>query len=192
MKKIFAVILPLFLLAAMAGCTPEPTESSPPPSTEPSTFATPESYSVDWEMTAYLIELDGSIAASFPLRVTDEMWSEGPNFYHDLALHVSEEVYDYFPYMINGGDAEDNPQRRDMYDKPGDFRVDGYILDRRDSTPAYAQLVLNTEKEYFLGWFGEEYGRLLVACTNPNEGPADVLAHFQEYLTLRRIEVQID
>lgn len=197
MKKILAMILSVLLLAAAAGCAPVPTEPGTTASTAPSAPATPDSFSVDWEMTAYMVNLDGTVETSFPFQFQDTIRVEDPYVYHKYVIRMPEDVAEDFRYFIyyDGYIPEEEIEEKMMVrdpisEKPGDFMIGHYIYDKENNDPAYMDMILNTDKEYLLVWFEKGNGPLLVACADPSEGPADVLAHYQEYLRLRGIEVQ--
>ena len=44
------------------------------------------------------------------------------------------------------------------------------------------QMLINSEKEYYLGIFEVGYARYLVACTDPNITAEEILTHFRVYL----------
>ena len=180
MKKyrLLALLLAMALLAGilLPGCTPAPTEPSTPPSTEPSTPATPESYSVDWEMKAYVCYPTGTTTDFFSIHLDGTILEEADDTYLQLNLDLPES-FRFQPAALS--------------DEKGALRIDGdaglYIArsvydDRHTEAPAECIWAIDTEKEYFIAYWGDAFGHFLVATADPKANYNDVLRHFRDFI----------
>lgn len=166
--KRFSIILTyaILLICGIVGCSPAPTE---PPQ--------PEEISIDWNMTAFLIQADGTVIDSFPIVVKDNIRVQKDYTEHEFEAKLP----DSFRYNAI---SSNNKEKKLVTDQPGDFTLNPFVYDKKFNAPAASAMALNTEKEYFLGYWGEEFGLYLVACTNPDVNPTDIIDHFQEFLNL--------
>ena len=62
---------------------------------------------------------------------------------------------------------------------PGDFVTCGYTDKRHEAGSAWTVWGINTEKEYFIAYWGEDFGQFVVASTDPDVQPEEILEHFR-------------
>ena len=180
MKKyrLLALLLAMALLAGilLPGCTPAPTEPSTPPSTEPSTPATPESYSVDWEMKAYVCHPTGTTMDFFSISLDGTILEKADDTYLQLNVDLPE-TFRFQPtapseakgdLCIGGG--------------PGQYIARSVYQNQETGASAECIWAIDTEKEYFIAYWGDEFGQFLVATADPNSDYYDVLRHFRDFI----------
>ena len=134
---------------------------------------------VHWEMTAFVLNVDcrvvdtGTMCITGYIRENSEMYShlvldidfpEGFRFFDSIPG-----PYGYFGYRIFTKD-------------PNDYCFHGATYDTVINQSEFTDYAINTEKEYYFGFFGTGGVQYLLACTDPNVTAEEILAHFQEYL----------
>ena len=134
--------------------------------------------SIDWNMTAYQITPEGDIVASFPITVKGDIWEEGTV----LALGMDINWGDSFRYQYVAPNNGDTISFIHPTDKAIDFCAASHIYDRVGNRPAFCIYSIAPEKEYHIAYWGKEFGYYLVAATDPNVEPADILAYFADCL----------
>ena len=134
---------------------------------------------VDWEMTAYLVQADGTVTDTSTMGITGYI-REHSEMYSHLVLDSDFPAGFRFDSMIPG------PYGNFGYcvftKDPNDYCFNGVAFDTVTNVFGHADYAINTEKEYYFGFFGTGGVQYLVACTDPNVTAEEILAHFQDYL----------
>lgn len=169
MRKVLILLVSLVLFTSiLAGCKSAP--------------KLPVNLTVDWSMTAFLIRSDGTVTDTFPMTISGTIRKEETDSYLDLDIDVPED-FRYIFYAEDGG----SPCLDSQSHQSGDFILGGCDYDRIKNAPAMSYWAVNTEKEYFISYWGAEFGQYLVAATNPDVTPAEIMEHFEKFVELYSI-----
>jgi len=136
----------------------------------------PPSGELDWIMTAYQITADGAVENSFSMTISGSILDKDDRPYLSLSINLP----DTFRYKFANADPDGDPFMEST--AGGDLYALDFTYDRVENAPAACQYAINIEKGYFLAWWGEDFGDYLVAATDPATPPADIMAHFEEYI----------
>lgn len=164
MRKFLNLLISIVLLLAItAGC-----ESAP---------ELPVDLAVDWSMTAFVVKEDGTVADTFAMTINGTIRKEETESYLNLDINVPKEFRFWFKTAEAGSDLCLNSRAQ----QPGDFILGSYTYDRIENAPAMSDWAVNTEKEYFIAYWGKAFGRYLVAATDPDAAPEDIMKHFENF-----------
>lgn len=136
--------------------------------------------SVDWNMHATLLTADGTAEDSFDLPVAGVISELDDRHYLNLEVDLPKSI----PYMMSIAEPNGDPVEQDLLEREGDYITWGYCYDVNVNAPAPMMWGINTEKKYFIAYWGEDYGKFLVASVDPNVKPAEIMEHF-DYLIER-------
>lgn len=134
--------------------------------------------SVDWNMHATLVMADGTTGDSFALPVSGTIVQTDDTGPYSHYLNLNVELPKSIPYRMSICEPDGDPVFRDIWDSEGDLATQGFCYDEKANAPAMMMWAINTEKQYFIAYWGEEYGNFLVASVDPNVGPAEIMSHF--------------
>lgn len=140
----------------------------------------PKKQTVDWDMTAFVVQEDGTVEDTFPMTIIGTIRREETESYLDLEIDVPREFRYSFKAEDDGYYCINSKARQS-----GDFILSCYTYDKSENAPAYIEWAVNTEKEYFIGYWGKGYDRFLVAVADPDATPEDVMEHFEEWVALQ-------
>jgi hypothetical protein len=134
---------------------------------------------VSWEMTAFMLKADGTVANTGTMRITGYIryYNERINY---LVLDIDFPEGFRFDTSIPG--PYGNIGYHIMTDDPNDHVFHDYYYDSITHDFTFNEAMINSEKEYYLGIFDVGYARYLAACTDPNTTADEILAHFWDYL----------
>lgn len=137
--------------------------------------------SVQWNMHATLVMADGTVESSFSLPVAGTILETEDTAPYCHYLNLEVDLPDSIPYSMKI--AEPNGDLVDPYifDREGDMATEGFCYGIKDDSIAWMTWAINTEKQYFIAYWGKEYGKYLVASVDPNVKPAEIMEHF-DYL----------
>ena len=144
----------------------------------------PVNLTVDWSMTAFLIRADGTVTDTFPVTITGTIRKEETESYLKLDIDVPKDFRYSFKIAEPDGDLCFNA----LALQPGDFILGSYTYDRIKNAPAMSNWAVNTEKEYFISSWGEEFGQYLVGSTDPDVMPEDIIEHFERFVEINPIK----
>ena len=138
------------------------------------------SLSVAWEMTGFVVKKDGTLVDTFPMAVNGTILEEQDASY--LRLNVA--LPNHFRYQFATADDGDGDICMQDYRAhwPNDFVTNSYTYDKTRNDLALASWAVNTDKEYFIAYWDDAFGQYLVATTNPDVTPADIMAHFEHFV----------
>lgn len=160
----------------------DPTEpfqtGTEPTDTQPSEPRPDDVLSVDWKMTASVIQPDGTVVETYPMTANGTIEEEAPFIYPKLDIKLEGDFRFVFKIAEPDGDISTNG----LAQWPGDYTTNGSCYDKTVNKPAPVAWAVNTQKEYFIAWFGEEYGMYVVAATDPAVQPDEILAHFELFV----------
>ena len=131
---------------------------------------------VDWNMTAFLVKEDGTVTKTFSIAVSGTIEKEESASYLKLDIELPKD----FRYSFARAGKNGNICAGRAYHS-GDFVTNGYTYDKVANAPAAASWAVNTEKEYFIAYWGEDFGRYLVAATDPDITPEEIMEHFEKF-----------
>ena len=178
--KLTALLLGLILMAGLLlpGCTPEPTEPSTPPTqpSMPTEPTEPDPVSVDWEMKAYVCHPTGTTTDFFSIRVDGTILEEADATYLQLNFGLPED-FRYQPTAPSDAKGE-----LCIGGGPGQYIAKSVYQNRETGAPAECIWAIDTEKEYFIAYWGDEFGQFLVATADPKSDYIDVLRHFRDFI----------
>ena len=181
-KAILLLILLLCVSLLLASCVGEVEPEMPTvPMSEPPTEPTPElPAEVHWEMHAYLVNTAGRVQDRFSMDINGSIVEiNGKPF---LQLNITPDPEKNFPYRFQIPEPNGDPCSALWPAGPGDYGTQGGCYYTPENKGASVVWAVNVEREIFIAWFGEEYGQLLVASTDPDVTPTDILAHFDPFL----------
>ena len=174
--KLWSFLLVIILIFALCcGCTPGPTEPATTP-TQPTQPSAPAPLTVVWEMKAYVCHPTGTTTDFFTIRLNSTILEEADDTYLQLNLDLPEN-FRFQPAALS--------------DEKGALGIDGdaglYIArsvfyDRHTEAPAECIWAIDTEKKYFIAYWGDEFGQFLVATADPKANYDDVLRHFRDFI----------
>lgn len=138
------------------------------------------SLSVAWEMTGFVVKKDGTLVDTFPMAVNGTIVKEQDESYLRLNVALPNQFRYQFATIDDGnGDICMQDYRAQW---PNDFVTNSYTYDKTLNDLAFASWAVNTDKEYFIAYWDDAFGRYLVAATNPTATPADIMAHFEHFV----------
>lgn len=132
-------------------------------------------------MHANLVMVDGTVEDSFSLPVAGTILEieDTEHYRHYLNLEVN--LPNSIPYMMSICEPNGDPVDPTIFECQGDMATQGFCYDVKNDSIAWMTWAINTEKQYFIAYWGEEYGKFLVASVDPNVKPAEIMEHF-DYL----------
>ena len=139
---------------------------------------------VKYDMTAYLVTADGAVEDTFAFEIRGCIRERKELSYLDINVDVPED----FRYKFREAESYGNACYNRWAFHPGDYATQGYTYDRIGNEPALCSWALNIEKGYFIAYWGEAYGRYLIASVDSSAGPEDIMEHFQLFLDNNRFE----
>ncbi len=138
------------------------------------------SLSVAWEMTGFVVKKDGTLVDTFPMAVNGSILQELEESYLRLNIALPNQFRYQFATVDDGtGDICMQDYRAQW---PNDFVTNSYTYDKILNDLAFASWAVNTDKEYFIAYWDDAFGQYLVATTNPDVTPADIMAHFEHFV----------
>lgn len=144
------------------------------------TTADTTSLSVAWEMTGFVVKKDGTLVDTFPMAINGTILQELEESYLRLNVALPNQFRYQFATVDDGtGDICMQDYRAQW---PNDFVTNSYTYDKILNDLAFASWAVNTDKEYFIAYWDDAFGRYLVAATNPTATPADIMAHFEHFV----------
>lgn len=174
--KRFALFLVLVLMAGILfpGCAPEPTEPSTP-TTQPTQPSTP-TLTVDWEMQAYMCHPTGTTTDFFTIQVDGNILEEADDTYLQLNIDLPE-TFRFQP--TTPSDAKGDLR---IGGGPGQYIAKSVYQNQETGAPAECIWAIDTDKEYFIAYWGDEFGQFLVATADLKSDYNDVLRHFRDFI----------
>ncbi len=133
--------------------------------------------SVEWNMHATLLAADGTAEDSFSLPVVGVISELEDRHYLNLDVQLPKNV----PYMMSICEPNGDPVDPDILESKGDLVTQSFCYNVKANAPAPMMWAINTEKQYFIAYWGEDYGKFLVASVDPDVKPAEIMEHF-DYL----------
>lgn len=133
---------------------------------------------IKYSMKACLITVGGDITDNFDMQLQGTIQKKGRATYLNLDVALP----DGFPYIFIADKSYGNVCYENWTSFPGDYATVGYTNARKVVGGNWSAWAINTEKEYFVAWFGKEFGQYLVASTDPIIKPEDILEHFTLFL----------
>ena len=158
MRRFLRLLISFVLLFSVTvGCTPD--------------------VAVDWNMTAFLVKEDGTVAKTFDITVSGTIEKEEAANYVKLDIELPKDFRYSFAKTEDRGDVCVDGRAY----QPGDFVTNGYTYDKVTNAPTAVSWAVNTEKEYFTAYWGEGFGQYLVAATDPDVTPGEIMEHFEKF-----------
>lgn len=139
--------------------------------------------SVRWNMHATLVTADGTVEDSFSLPVAGVISEIEERHYLNLEVELPKSI----PYTMSFCESNGDPVDSYIFDREGDMATQGFCYDIKNDSLAWETWAINIEKQYFIAYWGKEYGKFLVASVDPNVKPAEIMEHF-DYLAEYMIE----
>ena len=137
-------------------------------------------WAVNWDMTAYSLNHSGEIISSGTMRITGYI-REYSEIYNQIVLDIK--VPDGFPFNFGSiPEPYGNFAFHIDRDNPHDLAWSDFAFHIYSGNMSNPKMLINTEKEYYLGTVEGGTVRYLVACTDPNVTADQILSHFQGYL----------
>lgn len=135
---------------------------------------------VDWGMTAYLIAPDGTVESSIPITIDGKIQETNGRKFFTINYGVPEKFRYRFSTAGGAGDPEVQIKGLTGND-PGDTLVRGNAYDCIENIGVDCYYVYNVDLGYFMATWDNGDGSYLVAATNPDVKPVDLIAHFLPY-----------
>lgn len=137
--------------------------------------------SVEWNMHATVVMADGTVEGSFSLPLTGTILETEDSAYYCHYLKLDVDLPDSIPYSMKIAEPNGDIVDPYIFDYKGDMATQGFCYGIKDDSIAWMTWAINTEKQYFIAYWGKEYGKYLVASVDPNVNPAEIMEHF-DYL----------
>lgn len=137
--------------------------------------------SVEWNMHATLVMADGTVEGSFSLPVAGTILEREDTDPYRYFLNLEVDLPDSIPYRMTIAEPYGEYVDPYIFDREGDMATESFCYGIKDDSIAWMTWAINTEKQYFIAYWGEEYGKFLVASVDPNVKPAEIMEHF-DYL----------
>lgn len=135
---------------------------------------------VNWEMTAYMLQADGTLIDTDTMTITGYI-REYSEIYNQLVLDIAFPADFRFDCGASPG-PYGNYAAHILTDDPHDLIWNDLAYDSITQDFTHPKMLINSDKGYFLGVFDAEDTRYLAACTDPNVTADQILAHFWDYL----------
>ena len=183
---LFLLCFVILLSIVSTGCANTP-EATIPHITDPTgppmaTYAANSfPMTIDWSMTAYQLSDGGTVQKSFPITIQGDLTEKDSSVNASLRIDFPE----YFPYRWGTTDGNDIEF---PLSKSGDFCSLAHIYSCEENAPAFCYYALNTEKGYFVAYWGESVGYTLVATVDSNVPPAEIMNHYEDFLLAHTME----
>lgn len=134
---------------------------------------------IEWKMTAFMLAADGTVMGTSTMSIHGYI-SEHSDIYSYLVLDIDFPEGFRFQASIPGpyGDIAIHART----DDPNDYIFGGSAYDTVTNGFARADMLINTEKEYFASAWELGDVRYLVAATDPNATAEEIFAHFRNHL----------
>ena len=134
---------------------------------------------VNWKMTAFMLNADGTVIDTDSITIKGYI-RDYNEMYSYLVLDIQFPEGFRFLNSIPGpyGDIGCFV----LTDDPHDYDFGGSCYDSVKNAFTPCRMVINTEKEYFVGNWEEGNVRYLVAATDPNVTADEIMDHFRAYL----------
>lgn len=179
MKLFWTVILcVLLLMLGVVACTPQvgltPDHRTTTSTDEPK-IEIP--YEINWNMNAMLIREDGTVVETFSLPVvgTIRKTTDGDYRYcFDLDVEFPQSV----PYVMRTPGSGETPVEPEFLEMEGDWVARDYCYDADKNVPSLAMWGISIEKQYFIIYWGQDYGHFVVASLNPDIKSEEITKHF--------------
>ena len=177
------------LLSATAGCVNTPEETIPhitDPTGPPMATYAANSFpmTIDWSMTAYQVSDGGTVQKSFPITIQGDLTEKDGSVYESLVIDLPKS----FRYSFGNPNSEGNPALKLPITNPGDICFSNLVYDSVKNGSASCYYALNTEKGYFVAYWGESIGYTLVATVDSNVPPAEIMNHYEDFLLAHTME----
>ena len=130
--------------------------------------------SIEWNMYATLVRADGTTEDTFSLPVAGTVTEKKNRHYLNLEVELSTSI----PYRMTVCEPDGDPVDPNIFEREGDMVTQGYCYDIKANAIEWMIWGINTEKQYFIAYWGKEYGKFLVASVDPNVKPAEIMEHF--------------
>lgn len=186
-KKFFWMLILCFslLISSMVGCVPQDGSAS----VHSTTISTDSPivkfpYEIDWNMNATLIRENGTVVDTFSLPVigTIKQSSSDSRYWFDLDVELPKSV----PYIMWTPDSGETPVETEILEREGDWVATHYCYDVNNNAPHLNMWGINLEKQYFITYWGQDYGHFVVASLDPNIKPEKITEHFDYLMDLMK------
>ena len=137
-------------------------------------------WAVNWEMTAYMLQADGTLIDTDTMTITGYI-REYSEIYNQLVLDIAFPADFRFDCGASPG-PYGNYAAHILTDDPHDLIWNDLAYDSITQDFTHPKMLINSDKGYFLGVFDAGDTRYLAACTDPNVPADQILAHFWDYL----------
>lgn len=128
-------------------------------------------------MHATLVTADGTAEESFSLPLEGVISKKDDRHYLKFDVELPESI----PYMMSVCEPDGDHVIKDILDREGDYITQGFCYDVNENSLSLMTWGINTEKQYFIAYWGEDYGKFLVASVDPDVKSEEITAHF-DYL----------
>ena len=132
---------------------------------------------IDWTMTGAMVSGNGEVLRSCNLSITGDV-TLGKNGEDQLDLNIR------FPKLFEywyDGPAVYTSQSRRYFNTPYPV-CSSYAYNRDTNDPDYSVFALCPEKEYVIFNWDDGKDQYLVASTDPNVSPQEILSYFATYM----------
>lgn len=137
--------------------------------------------SVKWKsMHGTLFAADWSVEDSFSFPVTGYISNDQDHQYLSLKVDLPESI----PYRMSIAEPNGDPVDAGILEREGDYFAEVFCYDVISNAPTNMIWAINTEKQYFIAYWGEDYGRYLVASVDPDVKPVDIFKHFDYFMDI--------
>lgn len=178
-KSIWMIVFCITLtVSSVVGCAP----SQAPSTTNhiPAATTPPE---INWNMNAMLIREDGTVVETFSLPVSGTITDKGADAdYFRYWFTLNTEFPKSVPYRMSPLEPDGEPIEPLLLDWYGAFVSRCFCLDLKTGSLTSQVWGVNLEKQYFISYWGPEYGLFLVASVDPNVTAQEITAHFDELM----------
>lgn len=134
---------------------------------------------IDWSMQAAVISLDGQIVETFSISVFGEI-EKDPQERDTLRLNIR--LPEDFNYMLPEEPTIFYSAAETVVSVPYYICGGTYCLERASGDTALVELALSEQQEFMILYFPETPDTFLVASTNHNVKPEEILTYFDFFV----------
>lgn len=178
------LIVLIFTVSLVTGCASSaPTDgaaaqpsvqTTPGATTAPTTPKTPEPQKINWTMTGALVSSDASVLENFSVTVQGSIQEEENNI---VRLDTKIELPDTFSFSFVTPEGGHICNDRSL----GYYAFSTYCYDKTTNAPELSFLALDVEKECMIIQWHSNPDQYLVASTNAELTPQEILEHFRGF-----------
>lgn len=138
---------------------------------------------IDYQMHGFYVDSEGNASGSVDFSVKGRVFT---NIKKTNFLQLEFQMPMSFPYSLRGSTVQPEGYENCYIDHGGDYFsywvTADYAYNKFTNSGDFLAFALCPEQEYFMLRFVDEPSKYLLASTDPNTTPQEILDYFQKYI----------